>query len=647
MVLDLSNCTHFITCQLVEQKLEELNAKKDDVEEVVFGRNFAVDDFAFKNFKNLKSLKDIRYACSLGQESFADCVSLEEADLRYNVEIPKKAFARCTSLHKVVFAPFAIVNEESFADCNNLTTAANGQKIAAYWKNSFNGCSKLNSSHIGNESTKCYETFDMCINEQFKSLQDDNAKQVHQILLSKYNESIEEAKKSAITTVYRGKDKCYYYMLLEWINNIRQFYDSQLLDIHVVLGKDDYLEVIQEHAVRDLVECKLDNVFFHINKDTKYVANNNVFNVFFVDWSRYSRVLYCDIDVVINKPFSALLTCQFDDQKQLLCVSNDPPFKKESTFQHYMQLVPKCYQSKFKMLKDSPMFNGGMFVFRTADLQNIQKQIKQSNDLIYELQCERNQHLLNYVFYGKTQFVDAKYNNLYNVNKFNISQEEAVINHYTTCGTEILYSKILNKLYSKLQAQRTEKKQAASCAKLQTVRFKVNENTLHQENAEKKEILLVWFGDNEPAYAQWNVENFKRMNPGWEVTAKSIASFELCRPYVQNADHACVCCSIDAFPIAPFDSFMSLTHFCQGKVYENSESLISNVQHTAHYMLQVQKDADLHSCFERDQSGIYFTKGSRDKLAIRAAEFKKCEIKLGSSFCNNELSPIENLGEVK
>jgi len=46
----------------------------------------------------------------------------------------------------------------------------------------------------------------------------------------------------------------------------------------------------------------------------------------------------------------------------------------------------------------------------------------------------------------------------------------------------------------------------------------VNESTLHQENAEKKEILLVWFGDSEPAYAQWNVENFKRMNPGWEVT---------------------------------------------------------------------------------------------------------------------------------
>ena len=34
----------------------------------------------------------------------------------------------------------------------------------------------------------------------------------------------------------------------------------------------------------------------------------------------------------------------------------------------------------------------------------------------------------------------------------------------------------------------------------------------------KKEVLLVWFGDNEPLYAKWNVENFKKMNPGWDVS---------------------------------------------------------------------------------------------------------------------------------
>ena len=47
----------------------------------------------------------------------------------------------------------------------------------------------------------------------------------------------------------------------------------------------------------------------------------------------------------------------------------------------------------------------------------------------------------------------------------------------------------------------------------------------------KKEILLLWFGDTEPAYARWNVENFRKMNPGWEVeyakdnAAKSLEAY--------------------------------------------------------------------------------------------------------------------------
>ena len=43
----------------------------------------------------------------------------------------------------------------------------------------------------------------------------------------------------------------------------------------------------------------------------------------------------------------------------------------------------------------------------------------------------------------------------------------------------------------------------------------------------KKEILLLWFGDTEPAYARWNVENFRKMNPGWEVTYISYTSADL------------------------------------------------------------------------------------------------------------------------
>ena len=122
-----------------------------------------------------------------------------------------------------------------------------------------------------------------------------------------------------------------------------------------------------------------------------------------------------------------------------------------------------------------------------------------------------------------------------------------------------------------------------------------------------KEILLVWFGDNEPAYAQWNVENFKRMNPGWEVTyvkctkdqiheivkhdktmQDTVQMYEQMydehtstsstdkgmsrlakyykRCYVVNAQNPVVYCDLDCFPIAPFDDFFSLDSFTASKL---------------------------------------------------------------------------------
>ena len=163
----------------------------------------------------------------------------------------------------------------------------------------------------------------------------------------------------------------------------------------------------------------------------------------------------------------------------------------------------------------------------------------------------------------------------------------------------------------------------------------------------KKEILLYWFGDNEPVYAQWNVDNFKKMNPGWEVNASKMTSLQHCKQYIQSAEHACICCCISAFPISPFNDFMSMSHFNYGIVNEHSRILFSNIKCTLYFMLQVQKTADLHNSLEEDQSGIYISKDSKSLLLARAADFKNSKLEFYSSFCNNELSPIENLGEVK
>ena len=32
-----------------------------------------------------------------------------------------------------------------------------------------------------------------------------------------------------------------------------------------------------------------------------------------------------------------------------------------------------------------------------------------------------------------------------------------------------------------------------------------------------KVILFLWFGDEKPPYIQWTLENFRKMNPGWEI----------------------------------------------------------------------------------------------------------------------------------
>ena len=32
-----------------------------------------------------------------------------------------------------------------------------------------------------------------------------------------------------------------------------------------------------------------------------------------------------------------------------------------------------------------------------------------------------------------------------------------------------------------------------------------------------KVILFLWFGDEKPPYIEWTLENFRKMNPGWEI----------------------------------------------------------------------------------------------------------------------------------
>ena len=100
----------------------------------------------------------------------------------------------------------------------------------------------------------------------------------------------------------------------------------------------------------------------------------------------------------------------------------------------------------------------------------------------------------------------------------------------------------------------------------------------------KKAILFTWFGDEKPPYIQWTLDNFRRMNPGWEIRYIEYSNAQL-RDYKNQGDpvlaatapdkcfsrwvdrykskylemhnqEIVVYCDLDCFPIAPLDNFI-------------------------------------------------------------------------------------------
>ena len=113
----------------------------------------------------------------------------------------------------------------------------------------------------------------------------------------------------------------------------------------------------------------------------------------------------------------------------------------------------------------------------------------------------------------------------------------------------------------------------------------------------KKVILFMWFGDEKPPYIQWTLENFRQMNPGWEIRYIEYSNEQLKNYQEQNDesltrilkgkeyqnfsfmvdaykcayldmhhDELIMYCDLDCFPIAPFDNFIYSKEdpqFCQ------------------------------------------------------------------------------------
>lgn len=216
----------------------------------------------------------------------------------------------------------------------------------------------------------------------------------------------------------------------------------------------------------------------------------------------------------------------------------------------------------------------------------------------------------------------------------------------------------------------------------------------------KKVILFLWFGDETPAYTQWTLENFRQMNPGWEIryieySTDQVIHHELVGDpilsevmtsresfgyignvtniyracYLNKHDELMIYCDLDCFPIAPFDNFL----VGEGKENENwftklhapkhltpakllgLWSLPFNTIHTIHQdswcmcnskictdmFLQIHKSTQANEELIYHK-GMVINKSDIPEYEKRTRSFHEMKIELGNNFCLPQFTPIEH-----
>ena len=215
----------------------------------------------------------------------------------------------------------------------------------------------------------------------------------------------------------------------------------------------------------------------------------------------------------------------------------------------------------------------------------------------------------------------------------------------------------------------------------------------------KKVILFLWFGDEKPPYIEWTLENFRKMNPGWEIRYIEYSNKQLldyknqgdeildatrpnkCFSYwvddykgkylSMHEDELVIYCDLDCFPIAPFDNFImqdkdSLPDwvtkiYCPNKHLQTTIALGScgcvaddkfmfksdlwclcnNKSITFERFFQICKYTNLNEplCIA---NSMIMNKSNIQQLRNRSVAFHNMEISLGDNFCIPQLTPIEH-----
>lgn len=211
----------------------------------------------------------------------------------------------------------------------------------------------------------------------------------------------------------------------------------------------------------------------------------------------------------------------------------------------------------------------------------------------------------------------------------------------------------------------------------------------------KKVILFLWFGDEKPSYIQWTLENFRKINPGWEIRYIEYSNKQLIDYKNQNdpvlaatspnkcfsfwvddykgryldmhKDEFVIYCDLDCFPIAPFDNFIikqddpnvydwykdqhRLEHLEHSKylglwsqclgIHNDAWCLTNNNALHTDFFLQICK----YSIPDDDYTiwgSMLINKNDIPKYDKRNEDFQKMNLKLGDNFCLQQFTPIEH-----
>ena len=219
-----------------------------------------------------------------------------------------------------------------------------------------------------------------------------------------------------------------------------------------------------------------------------------------------------------------------------------------------------------------------------------------------------------------------------------------------------------------------------------------------------KVILFLWFGDEKPSYINWTPENFRKMNPGWEIRYIEYSTQQILHYKEQNdpilsksmdglidvynhkmtsladtyklnylnehKDEFIVYCDLDCFPIAPFDNFIMPNDdnlpnwvteiFCPNQhIWPNALGTCGGVIE-GHYLfkedlwclcnnkalafrqfLQICKYSTLDENLILDK-GFLLNKSNLPIYNQRSRDFHDMNIKLGDNFCIPQFTPIEH-----